>query len=126
MQEDIQLFVKSLWRSYSISRRIVILSILLINLNQCSSSLQTTTHQIDEDRVTLQQFISGTQIPKHDAWCKNNCFSIASCDKKFKQNYVDLQIRTRHTIEDGPGQDLVYDETFLGKTIAKQVFRVCF
>ena len=79
------------------------------------SSLSTT-------HASSKSFIPGTRIPQHDQWCKDNCFNIETCNETFQSNYVDLQIQTSHSIRDGPGQHLIYDNTFLGTTISKQSF----
>lgn len=60
---------------------------------------------------------------QRDGWCiANNCFSIETCQEKFQNNYVDLQIQTNHSIRDGPGQHLIYDGPFMGETISRQSF----
>lgn len=72
--------------------------------------------------TNADHFITGTDIPQHDQWCKDNCFDILTCQQRFQKNYIDLQIQTRHSIRDGPGQHLMYDGAFFGKTISRQSF----
>ncbi len=62
-------------------------------------------------------------VPQHDQWCQTNCYSIETCDRRFQNNYVDLQLQTRHSILDGPGRHLIYNHTkYFRSTIAKQTF----
>ena len=102
--------------------------ILLVGLTcLCTGSLSMGNNEVARD-ISFQKssFVTGINIPQHDQWCGDNCFNVETCNERFQSDYIDLQIRTRHSIKDGPGQHLIYNGRFQGTTIARQSFETQF
>lgn len=60
-----------------------------------------------------------------DDWCEEWCSSWKECNDIFDSNYVDLRLRIRLSIYDGPGKHLIQDKYF-GTTISRQSFETQF
>ena len=67
-----------------------------------------------------------TTTPSYfDAWCEEWCSSWDDCNEIFGSNYVDLRLRVRFTLDDGPGRHLMHHKYF-GNTISRQSFETQF
>jgi hypothetical protein len=66
-----------------------------------------------------------TTPPYIDAWCEEWCSSWDDCNEIFGSNYVDLRLRVRFTLDDGPGRHLMHHKYF-GNTISRQSFETQF
>ncbi len=105
------------WRAHNWLKNVLILLVFSNSIIHSVSLRNLNEHQSFRESLILNQ---------HDLWCQSNCFSIESCDERFGDNFVDLQIQTNHSILDGPGQHLIYDSTYMGSTISKQTFETQF
>jgi len=90
-----------------------------------SSAFRTAANELPSipypfDHIAEQNYLN---IPLyHDKWCKDVCNSQSSCSDVFHNDTLDLRIRTRHSILDGPGQHLLFQKKVFGDTIARQNF----
>lgn len=57
----------------------------------------------------------------NDDFCERDCSSKSDCTNRFSDDYIDLSVRTNHSVLDGPGQSLS-GGIFLGDTIARHTF----
>ena len=97
---------------------------LVSSLLIVSSFFQSTANELPSipypfDHIAEQSYLHIP--PYHDKWCENVCNSQSSCSGVFHNDTLALQIRTRHSVLDGPGQHLFQNKVF-GDTIARQNF----
>lgn len=81
--------------------------------------LSTATSSADE-QVSLT-----TTPPHYDDWCSLHCDSLIACNALYDSNHVDLRLRVKFPIDDGPGRHLIHDKYF-GSTISRQSFETQF
>ena len=78
----------------------MILSLLLIGLRVLSTS-------------SADEQVSLTTTPQHyDDWCSSHCDSLIACTTLYGSNHVDLRLRVKFPIDDGPGRHLIQDKYF--------------
>ena len=61
----------------------------------------------------------------HDDWCRQYCHSNEQCTNMFKGDHLDLKVKARYSILDGPGEHLFTGKLF-GNTISRQSFETQF
>ncbi|KAL3801395.1 hypothetical protein HJC23_007005 [Cyclotella cryptica] len=61
----------------------------------------------------------------YDDWCETHCSSLTTCNSKYGPSHVDLRIRVKFPIDDGPGEHLVFDK-YVGNVINRQSFETQF
>lgn len=106
--------------------KIVLLLFILILFGPLFVASQLSSSQLPTATSMNVQSPALFMLRQNDQWCQTECSSIQTCNKRFQNNYVDLQIQTSHSILDGPGQHLIYDDTYLGITLSKQSFETQF
>ncbi len=68
------------------------------------------------------QKILDINIPNgRDEWCRRFCENIFACESIFGNDHVDLLLKTKYSMFDGPGEHLFHGRLF-GNTVTRQSF----
>ncbi|KAL9182021.1 hypothetical protein ACHAXT_012364 [Thalassiosira profunda] len=63
---------------------------------------------------------ASSEATNHDEWCADNCSTLEDCNAHFADNHVDLRLRVKFSIDDGPGGTLL--DKYFGTTVSRQSF----
>lgn len=57
----------------------------------------------------------------YDHWCKEHCSSLESCNRLFNGDHVDLKLKLKHSVLDGPGSYLE-NGRYHGDLVRRQIY----